>query len=563
MVSASTHLVVIGGGQAAKWLLMGLAERLARGDQRLARLSVSVVERGWEFATGLAWSRHNALPEHQTSLAEPVSRVSFGQDQRTQFHDAVGLLRERGVSVDLRRGIEIEDLRRSAHRLLVTGTQGTQLIADVVVLATGHWEAPDPLSGATGYHASPWPAEALQERVLEGCARTASGRPKQVLILGTYLNAVDAVISLSLKIGRFIRRDGVLDFDGPGNFRMALASRRGHLPRVWGRAPGGKVARLVTPQALEELRATAGIAGFLPLAPCLDLLDREITGGAAHLSGLYTRVVCRHRSQQRTRVRLTTHAVRRRLERDIRSVFAPGHVTGRYADTIEVPWQAGLYATLPVLSEHSHGLCAEEQYLFDEQLRTAFFQHVMPMTLDSALMLQALLKSGHLTVIGLGDRYRCLPTGTGFEVIRQDTDDRKHTLQFTDVVRACAASTDIRRHPAPLFRGALRSGVLQPAAREFRDSQLAEWIAERKGAAALMERRRRPHLVLGGVQVDPRTREVVGSEPTHRDREGGRIFAMGPNLIGQFLDAHSIGQLIRDSACILSALSETSLAAEQ
>lgn len=558
------HLVVIGGGQAAKWLLIGLAERLARGERRLAHLRISVIERGWEFATGLAWSRHNALPEHQTSLAEPISRVRFGDEQRLQFHEAVGLLRQQGVGVDLRRGIDAIELgRHVGGGLFVKTAEGIELHADAAVLATGHWQAPDPLMGTPGYHASPWPAERLQEAVCE--PRQGSDGIRHVLILGTYLNAIDAVISLSLQVGEFSRQGEDLIFKGPSNFRMTMASRRGHLPRVWGRAPVIRPPRFLTAAALDELRAAPNSAGFLPLADSLDLLEREMAAAGGNLSHLRALVSKKHRLQRCSRMGVTARAVRRRLQADLRSVFAPAAPSGRYEDTNEVAWQAALFATLPVLSEYSHALCAEDQYLFDQQLRTTFFQHAMPMTLESALMLRALMTSGHLNVMALGAQYDCTAVREGFVLTRGGVGDRRRKLQFTDVVRACATSSDIRHHPAPLIQNALRSGIVRPAARAFGDPGRAEWIATLAGAAALIQRRGQPHLVVGGMQVNPRTREVLGmDQEEHGTNQAplAPVLAMGPNLIGQFLDAHSLGQLIRDSACILSRLAAVLRGAE-
>jgi hypothetical protein len=549
------HLVVIGGGQAAKWLLIGLAERLARGERRLAHLRISVIERGWEFATGLAWSRHYALPEHQTSLAEPVSRVRFGDEQRLQFHETVDLLRQQGIGVDLRRGIEVIELRRHADgRLLVKTAEGIDLHADAAVLATGHWQAPDPLMGTPGYHDSPWPAVRLQESICERRAGSEGGACRHVLILGTYLNAIDTVISLALKMGEFSRQGERRAFRGPSNFRMTMASRRGHLPRVWGRAPATSPPRFLTAAALDELRSAPHSAGFLPLVHCLDLLEREIVGSGSPVSRLRSLVGKRHKLQRCSGGGVTARAVRRRLEADLRSVFSPAAPSGRYEDTNEVAWQAALFTALPVVSEYSHALSAEDQYLFDQQLRTTFFQHAMPMTLESASMLRALMESGHLSVIALGQQYACTPVHDGFVLKHGVAGGQQHTLQFTDVVRACTTSSDIRNHPAALFQSALRSGLVQPAARAFRDASSAEWIAAQAGAAAVIQRRNQPLLVAGGIQVNPRTREVLAVDEDEKGMNQAPLFAMGPNLIGQFLDAHSLGQLIRDSACILSRL---------
>lgn len=550
------HLAVIGGGQSAKWLLFGLAERLARGDRSLADLRISVFERGWEFGTGFAWSRQNTLAEHDTSLAEPISRIAFGDDQSRQFHETVSMLRAQGVVVDLRRGTEIVALRCDAETMQATIAGGDTVRADAVVLATGHWQPDDPLQGAAGYCASPWPAASLQESVCGPWIRAGAHASKRVLVLGTYLNALDAVISLSHRAGTFTEdARGRLAFHGPERFQLVMGSRRGGLPRVWGRAPSLRPPRVLTPAALETLRCTAGNDGFLPLADCIDLLEREIALEEGVRSTLRSARKPGDATQRRTGA--TTRALRRRLASDLRAVFAQGAESRRYADTIEVPWQVALFSVLPVFSERSHALSAEDQFAFDERLRTRFFHHAMPMTLSTARKLEALMASGHLQVMALGDRYACVPNRQGVVLSYPAREGSQQSREFTDVVRAHAGSGDIRQHPAPLFQDALRFGVVQPATRDFRDARLAERVALRRGNAAIVERGRGHSLVVGGVKVNPATREVIAANHASTAANAPLMFAMGPLLIGQFLDAHSIGQLIRDSGCILDTLASS------
>lgn len=549
------HLAIIGGGQAAKWLLFGLAERLARGDRSLADLRISVFERGWEFGTGFAWSRQNALAEHETSLAEPISRVAFGDEQRRQFQETVVMLREHGVIVDLRRGMEIVALRRDAQALHLTTDSGESVCASAVVLATGHWRSDDPLEGTAGDHASPWPAARLQEDVCGQWLREGARVPKRVLVLGTYLNALDAVISLSHRVGSFEEDlNGKLSFRGPPQFRMVMGSRRGGLPRVWGRAPSLRPARVLTAAALDSLRgATAD--GFLSLHRCIELLEQEIGIEQGRLSRL--RLGGTSQAENAVRIGQTTRGLRRRLETDLRAVFAPGSSSYRYKDTVEVAWQVALFSALPVLSEYSHALCAEDQCEFDDRLRTTFFQHAMPMTLRSARKLEALMASGHLQVMALGRHYACFPNRQGVVLSSPALEARREVQEFTDVVKAYTASSDITYHPAPLIQGALRSGIIRPAARYFRDPALAENIAACKGDSALIERRHGPSLLVGGVDVNPGTRQIIDADSVSAAVDAPLLFAMGPLLIGQFLDAHSIGQLIRDSASILDKLTST------
>ncbi|MFZ5635068.1 MAG: hypothetical protein ACOY82_00630 [Pseudomonadota bacterium] len=441
-------------------------------------------------------------------------------------------------------------MRRDGDRLYVTIAGGDIVRAEAVVLATGHWHPADPLQGAPGYHASPWPAARLQDAVCARWLGDGARDRKRVLVLGTYLNALDAVITLSHRAGRFSEdASGRLRFDGPESFRLVMASRGGSLPRVWGRAPSLRSPRVLTPEAL---RAIAAEQGFVPLSRCVDLLAREI---ALEQHGACTlRLPGSGGRPAHRRTGVTTGVLRRRLAADLRAASGCADPPSRYADTREVPWQVALFSALPVLSEFTHALSAEDQCDFDDRLRTAFFHHAMPMTLESARKIEALFASGHLETMALGDSYACVPNPQGVALAYRALDGRQEIQEFTDVVKAHAGPVDIRHHPAPLFQDALRSGIVQPAARGFRDAGSAERIAANRGTEAIVERGRRPALVVGGVEVDPVTREVVAADAGSRGQGDAPIFAMGPLLIGQFLDAHSIGQLIRDSACILERL---------
>lgn len=544
------HLLIIGGGQSAKNILFGLAERFARGERDFANLNVSVVERSAEFGTGLAWSRRFALPQHLSSLAEPFSRIAYGDDQRRQFAGAVQLLIEQGFNVRLLSGREATDIAHGDGCLHVALSTGETIDADFVVLATGHWRAADPLAGVEGYCSDPWPASRLQDAIL---GDQDQGGPRRVIILGGYLNAIDAALSVAWRAGRFCG-DGFVTFEPTRDVRVTLASRTGQIPRVWGRMP--PVVADPWPAAAEVQAVIAAAGGFLPLETCFDLLAARLA--APQSEGKSTR---RRRTLGRWLDALRSQRLRlgswKMLRNDISAVTQSGKHWGRYEDTCACRWQAVLFGALPQFSEHSHAMAAEDQHYFDSEVRTAFFNHAMPMTIDSAVRLEALMRCGRLDVMAVGKSYTIEPTPNGparFRMSWCNPDGSIQSLYASHVVNALGQPADIRQHPSALFQHALRRGLIQPALRRFR-YPLSQRISRLQNPAIVLQNKT-PFLLTGGVFVNPATCETIptlsagGRDAGH----GGRLFAMGPNVLGQFVDAQGIGQIERDMRRILTAI---------
>jgi uncharacterized NAD(P)/FAD-binding protein YdhS len=553
MTPSLRHLVMIGGGQSGKGLLAAMAETIARGERALARLRVTIVESGFEFGTGLAWSRRYALDEHLSSLAAPNARVAYGDRQQTQFHGLVRLLQDLAVGVTLlpgRTATAVEPGDESVH-VTIASADGVHetLTADFVVVGTGHWRVPDPLDGCPGYHASPWPAKCLQDAVLESEPASAA-RPKRVLILGAYLNGIDAVFSLALRTGRFISDRGTgVRFEGPSNFQITLASRSGWLPKVWGHAPAPYTPRYCTAAALDALIADPAGDATLPLDRAFALLACELRCAGARPRRLspprFPDAIDRLR---RTRRGTTVE----QLHVDIAGVTQAGRRSSSYDDAREPEWQRVMFGTLPLWSEYSHRFSAEDQALFDRELRTQFFNYSMPMTFDNAVRIEAMMRSGHLRVMALGPGYALRPSrrDRGFEV---QVPWRAEPFAFTDVVNALGQSSDVTRHPAPVVRQMLRNGIAQPGSRAFRRNPRPIGSGGTWQGLPIVMRGGAPHLVTGGLLVDPSTRELVPGDRARRSTRPS-LFAMGPPLIGQFVDAQGIGQIERDARAIVGAV---------
>lgn len=577
----SPHIVVVGGGQSARWLLFALAEQLARGAQALRGGRVTVIEGQTEFGTGLAWSGHYALEDHLASRATPLSRCSYGNQQQRQFQGTVELLQELGVSVTLLPGQEAVSFSQDGARQEVHLASGQTLRADFVVLATGYGRPPWParalrdavFAGQAGVHHSPWPAKALQEAIFEGSTPILKAHPKRVLILGSYLTAIDTALSLALKAGAFRScADGRLQFEAPAGFEIVIGSRSGQLPKVWGQEPPAPHQ----PRWFNEERLDAAIESsergrFLPIDTALQLLGAEVAGSFAEEPSSTT---SRRRTRAPTRRRI--YAWQRRmarsdiaetLRRDIASVMASGQPFGSYADTRYCRWQAVIISAIRLWSEFSPAFCAEDQIFFDRELRTTFYNLMLPMTLNSAVQIEAMMRSGHLSVVALGRDYKLQPTSdraARFLLSFKDARGRPQATAFSDAVDATGMCSDIERHPSPLIQSMLENGNIQPALRAFRGDASSVAVAAAETQRPIITLGNKSYLVGGGIFVNPKTCEVIPrgtQDESYRGLDHAGIYAMGPNVIGQFIDAQSLGQAQRDARRIASDICRKQLPA--
>jgi uncharacterized NAD(P)/FAD-binding protein YdhS len=563
------HIAVVGGGQAAKWLLHALSEQLACSTDALQGVSITVIERGQEFATGLAWSRQHVLETHLASRASRLSRWEYGSQQRQKFHRTIALLQALDVAVSLRTGQEVVRISRTRHEFELKLSSGEYMTASTVVLATGYgispWRGksldPDKFDGHPGVHSSPWPATRLQEAVFDGASNATAVRSKSVLILGTYLNAIDATLALAQRAGSFgTDARGRVHYDAPAGFRICMASRSGQLPRVWGRQPLiPHPPRAFTSERLRNSLEHSIAGPFLPLDTALDLLATELSVPPRGRQSAKADTNTYQKQSTRERFRVWRKALARAdrgemLRRDIASVTGPGRTSGSYEDLRECSWQTSIDASIAIWSEHSGSFSAEDQIYFDSELRTSFFNHMLPMTLESAVRLEAMMRAERLTVVALGRNFGLITEHSGpHRLMLSFPDNASGTrmAKFTDVVDATGQPTDITAHPSPLMRDLLRDGLIQPSLRAFRNPA----AADASPAARIEFHAGRPYLVGNGMYVNPQTCEVIPRghhEPSHSSAGSGAMYAMGRNLAGQYVDAQSIWQVQRDGQRIAS-----------
>lgn len=575
--ACASHVIVVGGGQSARWLLYLFAEQLARDPGPMAGLRITVVESGPEFGTGLAWNRDNVLEAHLASRADLVTRWQYGDQQKRQFTGTAELLREMGAQVTTLVNEEVVDLAATGTGFDLALRSGATLAANFVVLATGYGTGPwrgkaaqldhPSLAGMDGVHRSPWPARDLQQAVF------ATGKPqaKRVLLLGSYLTAVDTAVTLALHAGKFhTEENGRFAYTGPVDFHVHMASRTGLLPTVWGREVATPwMLRRFTEDAVKKLLEPTPQGQFISLDAALRLLGEELAEAAQEIDGRVPSVLSRLHNPAR-RLRAFRKLMSRRnaaetLDGTIAELLSGNGASASYNSLRHCGWQAPIDKAIALWNECSPWFPAEDVARFDAELRSTFFNYMLPMTLNSALELGAMMRSGHLSCGALGAGYKLLaaPDGQrGVAVHRPSADGGTEVSLFTDVIDATGHEWDIEQNPSPLFRSLLARKLIQPALRQFRHCARQGTLQDASQDSAaprgrIIERGGRRFLRSDGVHANPRTCESIPANHVDPDYSRGAktgLYAMGPNLAGQFADAQSIGHARRDATRIVEDL---------
>ena len=505
-------IAIVGGGQAAKAILMILAERAMSQGAARSPMRVAIFERGREIGPGFAWSSTQNLTEHVASQPGAASRVQYGREQVRVVERLVTALIAVNVHVDLFSEVEIVDLQRSDGKWILLAENSTWR-AEAVVLATGHWRNTPP-ELAEIPHQYPWPATLLQETVVD---LPPGG---DIAVLGSYHTAIDTALTIALALGRFEEHSNHIRYVANRAFKTTLLSRTGRLPLVW---PG--VVPKFEPRYLRETfagKAAPGERGTLRLEELLCAVRRELSErsgrNAARTITELTRLLDK----------LYLHDSFATLER----CLEPRKWTPRNLGRM-----AAMATLLPLVSELFPYLDAGSYLQFQRRYRTAFFNVAMPMPRITAKRIRALMGAGVLAVEAIG-RYSWRVVNGKPTLFRQIASSESAGRSFDLLANGLASCGAIARHPGRLMRSLLAKGIIAPASREY---AAADWTPGRK------------RLLVAGVQIDHRSCEVMpAATAAGAARSGCRLYAMGPNNEGLFLDAQSIGQLARDAARIVS-----------
>lgn len=182
-------------------------------------------------------------------------------------------------------------------------------------------------------------------------------------------------------------------------------------------------------------------------------------------------------------------------------------------------------------------LSAEEKLRFEKQYSTLFFAHAAWMPPLVAEKLLAVMKSGILKVIKLGEDYRLLRAaeGRGYEIHYKGPHGERERGCYDYLVDGRGQSRSFTTNPSELARNLLRSGTVQ-----------VERLVP--GLSASGEPAREVNLSdSGGLWIDPQTHQALRTKADGSTEKSPCIYAAGIMTRGQILDASTA------RGCILSA----------
>lgn len=419
MPTSRKRIAIVGGGPTAVYTLRSLL-------QKPERLSVTLFEAGRVAGCGIPYSEdHNSpemmanitsveIPPVLTSLADWLRaapqhvldrfglsrdaigerdfypRVLIGSYYTDQLHRLVTLADSAGHVVNIATETRVSDIAatQEGFALEVDGPAGKgRRRFDAVVMATGHLtDLAKPKSKGRLFR-SPYPSQTLQLAADGGA-----------LILGSSLSAIDAVVALATRYGRFTQEGDKLIYrptsDTP--FRLVMASRKGVIPDADFYYPIPEEPLLIfTPARLLQLQKQ-GKTGYL--ARTMAVLKAQLRADdPAFVEKLgikrFTPEAFAKAYFEMRKARRSFSGVARDLAQSRRN----------YRNRHIVMWRYTLM--------RAHEVFSQIVPFFDRKDLARFQHHLVPVFADaygcvphlSIERLLALHRSGHLRVVGHGD----------------------------------------------------------------------------------------------------------------------------------------------------------------
>lgn len=440
-------------------------------------------------------------------------RAVMGEYLRARFMESVETARSLGCRVSLYPRCEVVEAAEKREKLTLRikeleGGGVFFLEADRVLLSTGHWFNP---SNDSCFFSSPWPARTL----LEGISPGAS-----VAVLGSSLSAVDAVLTLTSE-GEFFRSaSGELLYSCPSQTRkIALCSRKGILPKVRGKM-GHYKNRFLTLGNVQLLLK--------------NYVEKPVLEGLFRLLRLDLEAVYGHPIPW-SEVMSPSLPPIENLERDLKKAEEGDGPQG------ELLWQTVLHQSFFMAREIYLHLPAYEKMRFEKKYGTIFFSYAAPMPPVVAAKLMALMKSGTVQLIKLGETYtlRKDPSGMGYEIVSRGQQGKTRRNCYDYLVDARGQERSFVKNPSELALNMLRSGVV-------RIERLP--IKTRSGPPGGMAALDKENVYdSGSLWIHPETHQVLMVKADGITTPSRCLYAAGIMTRGQILDASTA------RGCALSA----------
>ena len=546
---------IIGGGLTGVSMIFQFVEKIREKAQRgrldPSEISIRMFERQDVFGPGFPHSEKNAMPCHLINMcAQDMGIISgrpedfqlwahnhrkvikeqfkwmprldvsdfrqprcdyyprfvMGEYLKGRFGETLQKARNLGLKVELFPGCEVTDLLEESAgvRLEVKNLHNGERFsthADRALIATGHWFEEEERAG---YFASPWPGEKLQKGIPKG---------ERVAVIGSSLSALDAALALTSD-GEFVRDDhGRLRYLPPAHpKKIRLYSRRGLLPKVRGKT-GVYRNKFLTLENVKRL--TVENNGQLPLNDAFRLLESDLVAAYGHRIDWAKVLDPPGTSMDRLRDSL----------KDAKEGDGPHGA---------LLWQTVLTQTFPLVRRLYTLLSPEDRERFVRNYDTLFFSYAAPMPLINGEKLLALMESGTVDVVRLGNEYRFMkqdPKGWYAFVYRnhQFVEERD---RYRYVIDARGQDKSYETNSSELARNLLGSGTVQIEALPYFDQRKA-----RHGANDDDQEKPIQTYITGSIWIDPETHHLVRIGKDGRRTVSDRVYAVGPMTRGQIIDA--------------------------
>lgn len=493
-------LVVIGGGQSAKAILMAVAR--AKALSHIDEFSLCIYEESARYGCGFPWDPDKNHASHLSSLAEPCVRVEYGKLEHERFLKLVEFLREEGVKVEVVQD-KVHCLNKIEERFITESQRGVRCYATNVVLATGY--TPFDLQPNIEGELQSWPFDKLISGINDKIQNQDNSEVFSILVKGNYLSAVDTILGISESFGCFEYSDGQLVYQSRLAFplRLTWSIKHNFIPKVWGKEPSAFKGKFLNWEVVESLISSLETKETISLNYIADLIMSEIENEFQQIS-----VSAQSRIEQFKEylIGLFRQPPEKGLKEDIECILGAPNIHGSYAAAKQVPYQNILFGILPMLSELSPYLSLEDKEYFNQNLKSLFYCASMPMALENACKLDCLINTGLLNISE-----------------REETLKKHFQGNYSAVVSASGFDMNLSNTNCKLTRQLLDDELILRKPVSTKDS------------------------AFNGIQVNPRNCLI-----TNNLGSKNKLFAMGPLISGEFMDAQSIGHIQRDAQRIIN-----------
>lgn len=543
-----TRIAIVGGGMTATYLLKHFIESSDRN------IALTIIEKGPDVGPGMAYGRRwvnrehlansgsQEIPDLEMALHEWLRdksddwlvrhgidraeirntsiypRVVLGAYFTDQFRKLLKNAEQRGIEVTVQPNTEVKNIKDIPDQGQVMVSvekdgKSAQQPYDKVIIATGHvW--PDRKT-INGFYDSPWPIEKLSKPLNHPTA-----------VIGTSLSAVDTVLTLADKHGRFERdASGVLTYvpnEGTERFVVTMFSRKGLLPdlRCHFQYPEHDIYRYVKSGEIEEHRQQNGghvsiDFFFKRYKDAVEKVDRDFYERIKYfdLKDFINFVV-------RERQSLPPFEW---LEKEY------GAATRSMAEKAPIFWKEILDDVTYTLSFYAKYMTAEDMIEFKRDLMPLASYVIAFMPLESAEKLMALHKAKKLDLVAIGPEWS-LSTSESEPgaTLRYRKGGKQAEEHFNTVIRATGQQdVSVERFPFP---GLVEQGVVQAACVKFKDPDKGrkEMTETKSGEPAMVKEEGGDYYFYqGGIAVDDQF-HMVG-----KDGVNPNIFDLAmPHLLG-------------------------------